>query len=70
MIEEVPLTDDNLGDGGEERKDGEEATSTTAEDEGGKSGGAVGAEREEDGGRTAQVRKLNLIRIRIRIVCL
>ena len=34
----------------------------TAEDEGGKSGGVVRAEREEDGGITAKVRKLNLIR--------
>ena len=50
MIKEVPQQP--LSDEG-----GEEATSTLAEDD----GGDVGAEREEDGGRTANVSKLNLI---------
>ena len=57
MIEvpELPLSTANVGGG-------EEATSTSAEDDGGKSGGDVRAEREEDGGATAKVSKLNLIR--------
>ena len=57
MIEvpELPLSTANVGGG-------EEATSTSAEDNGPKSGGDVGAEREEDGGSTAKVSKTNLIR--------
>ena len=58
MIEDVPelsLRDEN------QRGEGE-ATSTSGEDDGGKSGGNVGAEREEDGGAIAKVSKLNLIR--------
>ena len=54
-VHELPLSNENLGGG-------EEATSTSAEDEGGKSGGDVRAEREEDGGATAKVSKTNLIR--------
>ena len=54
-VSQLPLRDEN--EGGEK-----EATSTGAEDDGGKSGGDVGAEREEDGGATAKVSKLNLIR--------
>ena len=54
-VQDLPLSNANLGGG-------EEATSTSAEDDGGKSGGYVGAEREEDGGATAKVSKLNLIR--------
>ena len=54
-VHELPLSNENLGGG-------EEATSTSAEDDGGKSGGDVGAEREEDGGATAKVSKTNLIR--------
>ena len=49
MIEDVPqlpLRDENQG----------------GEDDGAKSGGEVVAEREEDGGATAKVSKLNLIR--------
>ena len=58
MIEDVPqlpLRDENQGGEGE-------ATSTSGEDDGAKSGGEVVAEREEDGGATAKVSKLNLIR--------
>ena len=57
MIEvpELPLSTANVGGG-------EEATSTSGEDDGGKSGGYVGAEKEEDRGATAKVSKLNLIR--------
>ena len=54
-VHELPLSNENLGGG-------EEATSTSGEDDGGKSGGDVGAEREEDGGATAKVSKTNLIR--------
>ena len=54
-VPELPLSNQNLGGG-------EEATSTSGEDDGGKSGGDVRAETEEDGGSTAKVSKINLIR--------
>ena len=53
-VPQLPLRDENLG--------GEEAPSTSAEDDGGKSGGDIRAEREEDGGTTAKVSKFNLMR--------
>ena len=71
-VPQLPLRDEN--EGGEK-----EATSTGAEDDGGKSGGVVGAEREEDGmGTTAKVSKFNLIRsllvclfvVRLHMCCL
>ena len=52
-VHELALSDENLGGGGEE------ATSTSDD---GKSGGDIGAEREEDGGTTAKVSKFNLMR--------
>ena len=54
-VPQLPLRDENLGGG-------EEAPSTSAEDDGGKSGEDIGAEREEDGGTTAKVSKFNMMR--------